>query len=38
MNGFERINVALKGLKPSKTPIMFHNFMMEAREHGVTME
>ena len=38
MNGFERINAALKGEKPDKTPIMLHNFMMAAREHGVTME
>src|SRR5664279_3344773 len=38
MNGYERINCALKGLKPDKTPIMLHNFMMAAREYGVTME
>lgn len=38
MNGYQRINAALKGLQPDKTPIMFHNFMMAAREHGVTME
>ena len=38
MNGFERINAALKGLQPDNTPIMLHNFMMAAREHGVTME
>jgi uroporphyrinogen decarboxylase len=38
MNGYERINAALKGMQPDKTPIMLHNFMMAAREHGVTME
>jgi len=38
MNGFERINAALKGKKPDKTPIMLHNFMMAAREHGVSMK
>jgi len=38
MNGFERINAALRGEKPDKVPVMLHNFMMAAREHGVTME
>ncbi len=38
MNGYQRIEAALKGLQPDKTPIMLHNFMMAAREHGVTME
>jgi len=38
MNGYERIDAALKGLKPDKTPVMLHNFMMAAREYGVTME
>ena len=38
MNGYERINAALKGEKPDKVPVMLHNFMMAAREHGVTME
>ena len=38
MNGYQRIDAALKGLKPDKTPIMLHNFMMAAREYGVTME
>jgi len=38
MNGYERITAALNGLKPDKTPIMLHNFLMAAREHGVTME
>lgn len=38
MNGHERISAALKGEKPDKVPVMLHNFMMAAREHGVTME
>jgi uroporphyrinogen decarboxylase len=38
MNGFERINSALKGEKPDKVPVMLHNFMMAAREYGITME
>jgi MtaA/CmuA family methyltransferase len=38
MNGHERISAALKGEKPDKIPIMLHNFLMAAREHGVTME
>ena len=38
MNGFERISNALKGLPTDKTPVMLHNFLMAAREHGVTME
>ncbi|NWJ52053.1 MAG: uroporphyrinogen decarboxylase family protein [Bacteroidetes bacterium] len=38
MNGYERISAALKGLHSDKTPIMLHNFMMAARERGVTME
>ena len=38
MNGFERINAALKGEKPDKIPVMLHNFLMAAKEHGVTME
>jgi uroporphyrinogen decarboxylase len=38
MNGYQRISAALKGEKPDKTPIMLHNFLMAAREHGVTMD
>ena len=37
MNGRERIQAALKGEWPDRTPIMLHNFMMAAREIGVTM-
>jgi len=38
MNGSERINAALNGEKPDKVPVMLHNFMMAAREQGVSME
>jgi MtaA/CmuA family methyltransferase len=38
MNGYERITAALKGETPDKIPVMLHNFLMAAREHGVTME
>ena len=38
MNGYERIQAALSGKKPDKTPIMLHNFMMAAKEAGYTME
>ena len=37
MNGYERIQAALKGEKADKTPIMLHNFMMAAEEIGVSM-
>jgi uroporphyrinogen decarboxylase len=38
MNGYERIIAALRGETPDKVPVMLHNFMMAAREYGVTME
>lgn len=38
MNGYERISAALKGEKTDKVPVMLHNFMMAAKEHGVSME
>ena len=38
MNGYERISAALRGEKPDKVPVMLHNFMMAAREHGARME
>lgn len=38
MNGRKRISAALKGEWPDKTPIMLHNFMMAAREAGVSMK
>lgn len=37
MNGYERIQAAIKGEKPDTTPIMLHNFMMAAKEAGVSM-
>jgi uroporphyrinogen decarboxylase len=38
MNGNQRIKAALIGEWPDKRPIMLHNFMMAAREAGMTME
>jgi len=38
MNGKERISAALRGDKPDKVPVMLHNFLMAAREHGVTID
>jgi len=37
MNGYERISAALKGEKTDKVPVMLHNFMMAAKEQGVSM-
>lgn len=37
MNGCRRIQAALRGEWPEATPVMLHNFMMAAREAGVTM-
>ena len=37
MNGRERIAHALRGEFPDTVPIMLHNFMMAAREAGITM-
>jgi MtaA/CmuA family methyltransferase len=38
MNGRERIMAALRGERPDTVPIMLHNFMMAAREAGVSMQ
>ncbi|MDB4303241.1 uroporphyrinogen decarboxylase family protein [Desulfosarcina sp.] len=38
MNGHQRITAALKGEKPDSIPVMLHNFMMAAKDFGVTME
>ncbi|MCB0730388.1 MAG: uroporphyrinogen decarboxylase family protein [Ignavibacteriae bacterium] len=38
MNGYERIKAALNNKPTDTVPIMLHNFMMAAREYGVTME
>ena len=37
MNGYQRIRSALGGEWPDCTPVMLHNFMMAAREAGLTM-
>ena len=37
MNGRQRIDAALHGQWPDRTPVMLHNFMMAAREAGVSM-
>ena len=37
MNGYQRIAAALKGEPVDKTPVMLHNFMLAARESGLTM-
>ncbi len=37
MRGRDRILRALRGEKRDRVPIMLHNFMMAAREAGVTM-
>jgi MtaA/CmuA family methyltransferase len=38
MNGYERIQAALRGEWPDTTPVMLHNFMLAAKEGGITME
>lgn len=37
MNGYQRIMAALAGTRPDTPPVMLHNFMMAAREAGLTM-
>jgi uroporphyrinogen decarboxylase len=37
MNGYQRITAALHGEWPDTTPVMLHNFMMAAREAGISM-
>jgi MtaA/CmuA family methyltransferase len=37
MNGYQRIQAALRGERPDRIPIMLHDFMMAARRRGVTM-
>ncbi len=34
MNGYQRIESALKGVRPDSIPIMLHNFLMAAAEAG----
>jgi uroporphyrinogen decarboxylase len=38
MNGRQRIEAALRGEKTDRTPVMLHNFMMAAREAGISMK
>jgi uroporphyrinogen decarboxylase len=38
MNGYQRIMAAFNGQQPDTTPVMLHNFMMAAREAGLTMQ
>ena len=38
MNGFQRVNAALKGEWPDKRPVVLHNFMLAAKEAGFTMK
>ena len=37
MNGYQRIAAATKGDPVDRTPVILHNFMMAAREAGLTM-
>jgi MtaA/CmuA family methyltransferase len=37
MNGVQRIRAALAGDWPDRRPVMLHNFMMAARESGISM-
>jgi uroporphyrinogen decarboxylase len=37
MTGQQRIMAALRGEPSDRTPVMLHNFLMAARENGVTM-
>jgi len=38
MNGHDRVAAALRGEKPDRVPVMLHNFMVAAREAGLTMK
>ena len=38
MNGYQRIIAAFAGKHPDAVPVMLHNFMMAAREAGLTMD
>lgn len=38
MNGYERIQAALRGEMPDRRPVMLHNFMVATREAGYTMK
>ena len=34
MNGYERIQAAMRGEQPDRVPVVLHNFMLAAREAG----
>jgi MtaA/CmuA family methyltransferase len=36
MNGYERVRAALGGSRPDRVPVMLHNFLMAAREAGIS--
>lgn len=38
MNGYQRIRATLGGEPHGRVPVMLHNFMMAAREAGITMK
>ena len=38
MNSLERVQAVLAGRIPDRVPVCLHNFMMAAREAGITME
>jgi MtaA/CmuA family methyltransferase len=38
MNGYDRILAAMNGKNPDRTPVMLHNFLMAAKEYGITMD
>jgi uroporphyrinogen decarboxylase len=38
MNGFQRISAALRGEPQDRIPVMLHNFMLAAREAGMSMK
>jgi uroporphyrinogen decarboxylase len=38
MNGYQRIDAALRGEQTDRTPVVLHNFMVAAREAGYTQK
>ena len=38
MNGKQRIDAALRGEWPDKRPVLLHNFLMAAKEFGISMK
>jgi len=37
MNGKQRVDASLRGEWPDKVPVLLHNFLMAAKEYGVSM-